>query len=284
MKNLKSKNMILLLLGFIAFNSSIYIIFKLNFDFMDITDKSNPDFLAWAGYLFILLFHILAIFYIIDHFRREKKFHLLRNLTLIIGIISLFATGGEKVLFDEVAREYALGWEIRGEIIILHVLLITNILFYIMMFVLILKTIISPQETNTKLRIKDQTIFTLAQYMGIISGIMGLLHTFSLILRHVSLDRLWIYLPFYFLYLLPYLIIISYWLAMKSREKFEDWYDEKQLKDLLKSALTTLILSVPVTILFLFFGQFAQLYWFPYYLFSMLTLFSASTLYYYKWE
>jgi hypothetical protein len=47
-------------------------------------------------------------------------------------------------------------------------------------------------------------------------------------------------------------------------------------------AITTLILSVPALTVFLFIPDAVGFYWYPYYLFMALLLFSGSTLCFYK--
>lgn len=283
-KRIKLLIQISFIIGFISFNSIIYILYKLNYNLLEVIDKNTIDYIGLVGYLFIIFFHLISILFIIVHFRHFKFLNLLRIISLITGIISLFAIGAEKILFDEIAREYAIGWEVAGEIIILEILLFMNITFCLLMFTLIFKTLTYPQKNNVNGRVKDETIFTLAQYMGIISGIMGILHTIKLTSMQVNTNKFWIYLPFYFLFILPYIITVTYWLIMKMKEKIVDWYDEKQLKDVLKSSLTTLTLSIPGMTFFLLIAQHSTFYWFPYYLFLILLIFSSSTLYYYKLE
>ncbi len=49
-----------------------------------------------------------------------------------------------KVLFDEIAREYVLGWEIIGEVIIVQILIFCNMIFCFLTFILIYKTRTDP--------------------------------------------------------------------------------------------------------------------------------------------
>jgi hypothetical protein len=84
------------------------------------------------------------------------------------------------------------------------------------------------------------------------------------------------------LFLVPYGVTVLFWLALKKREAVSDWYDEKQWKDVSLAALTTLALSLPALTLFLLVRDAVGVYWYPYYLFVVLTLFSGSTLFFYK--
>ncbi|NQU86969.1 MAG: hypothetical protein HQ541_14530 [Mariniphaga sp.] len=70
--------------------------------------------------------------------------------------------------------------------------------------------------------------------------------------------------------------------SLKFKKKMVDRYDEKQWKDVLKSSLITLILSISgLGILFLF-RKPLDFYWFPYFLFFVLFVFSGSTLLLFK--
>ena len=75
---------------------------------------------------------------------------------------------------------------------------------------------------------------------------------------------------------------VLYWLSLKLKQRINNWYDEKQLQDILKSSLTTLLLSVPGLALFLFIKIPDHFYYFLYNIFLILLIFSSSTLYFFK--
>ena len=88
--------------------------------------------------------------------------------------------------------------------------------------------------------------------------------------------------------IIPYILIVFYWLIIKCREKVGGWYDEKQYQDITKASLFTLVVSVIImTAIFLvqYFVSafdFITFTWFPFYIFLVLLLFSSSTLYFSK--
>ena len=63
---------------------------------------------------------------------------------------------------------------------------------------------------------------------------------------------------------------------------FKDWYDEKQLQDVMKSSLCTLLLSIPGMALFLLIKNPSVYHFFLYYFFFILLIFSISTLYFFR--
>jgi hypothetical protein len=247
-------------------------------------DKSNfttLDYTMGFGHIFILLFHFYAIVSILRHFHCFEEVRILKIIVLILSVISLFAIGGQKVLIDEIAREYRFGLDL-SELTILNIAYLINMAFTTLMFVLILTTFKLIDVDTIEKKYIDERIFTIAQCMGILSGIMGLWLTFTLIRKNILMNTLWMYLPFYILFLIPYMLAVIYWLSCKSKKNITEWYDEKQFQDILKSSLTTLLLSVPGLAMLLFFTIPDSLYWLLYYLFFILLIFSSSTLYYFK--
>jgi hypothetical protein len=199
-------------------------------------------------------------------------------------VLSLFAIGGEKVMVDEIAKEYRLGWDI-SELYILNIEYMINLAFTILLFFFILKTFRLVHINDSKDKFVDEVIFTIAQCMGIVAGIMGLLFTFHFIVfvgKQIPVNKFWVLIPFYILFLIPYALAVVYCLSIKRKQHINDWYDEKQLQDILKSSLTTLLLSIPGLAIFLSIEIPSNFYILPYYIFLILLIFSSSTLYFFK--
>jgi hypothetical protein len=283
---IKTNNIILLILSIISFTCLIYILYHVNTNIVEALniDKSKldtSDYIMGFGHILILLFHFYAIIFIFICFHRVKEFKILKIVLLILGVISLFAIGGEKVMVDEISREYRFGLDI-SELYILNSAYLINMVFTILMFLLTLKTFRLVNFNDSKDKFTDENIFIIAQCMGIFSGVMGLLFTFDLIEKKILINKLWIFIPFYILFLVPYGLAVIYWLSQKLKQRINDWYDEKQLQDILKSSLTTLLLSVPGLAIFLFIKIPSHFYFFMYYVFLILLIFSGSTLYFFK--
>ncbi len=235
---------------------------------------------ASTGYLVILAFHIAAFSLLVMHFRKVDGNSVLRAGAFAAGILSLLALCTEKVFYDEIARDFAAGFAVHMEFAILIAMLAFNAVFSVYMIFFVYR--IFRTESAFAVEVKDEKVFLLAQYMGVVCGLSGLYMTLSLIGRQVPLDRFWIYLPMYALLIFPYGVTVLYWLIMKARERIGDWYDEKQLQDLMKAALTTLLLSIPGQALLLLADGDIAVYWYSSWLFMTLMLFSGSTLYYFR--
>lgn len=98
------------------------------------------------GYLFIILFHILSLIFIMIHFHLKKESNPLRNSTVILGLFSFLAFGIEKVMYDEVGREYYLEWPAPGEVIFLYICLGIHAIFVVTVFIFITKQLIISKK------------------------------------------------------------------------------------------------------------------------------------------
>jgi len=286
---IKMNTLALMLCSIISFASLIYILYQVNTNLVVAIDIFHTKFetihyLVGFGHLFVLLFHIYAIVYIFLHFRRFASLKLFKIILLILGVISLFSIGVEKVMIDEIAREFRHGLGIN-ELYILNLAYIINMVFSLLLFVFLLRTVKLINLENAETVPVDENLFIIGQSLGIISGITGLwftLHMIKFVGAEIMMDKLWVFIPFYILFLIPYILAILYWLSIKRKQRIHDWYDEKQVQDMLKSSLVTLLLSVPGLAFLLMFRVPHAIFWLIYYVFLVLFLFSASTLYFFK--
>lgn len=245
--------------------------------------RTELDSIELTGYLAMLLFHASALLFIFMKARYTNRFGDFSILALLLGIVSLFAIAVEKVMADEIGREMAVAdMYPGGEIFILYASLGINMLFSMVMMVEVFRTRPVASVAGDAPVPKDDRVFTLVNAMGVVSGVLGLLLTFSVIGRPSG--RFLVFIPFYLLFLTPYCLGALFWVIMKWRDRPAGWYDEKQIHDILKASLTTLLLSLPGLTILALFRRPIVFYWFPIYLFLTLSLFSVSTLYYFKRE
>jgi hypothetical protein len=286
---IKTNTGILLICSMISFASLVYILYQINTNLVAAINIYHTAFetihyLVGFGHLFILLFHLYALIYIFIHFRRFTALKLFKIGLLIFGVVSLFAMGVEKVMVDEIAREYRHGLAIN-ELSILSLAYIINMVFSIGTFFFLLRTFkLINLEDSKRIRV-DETIFIIAQYMGIISGVTGVLftlHMMQFIRQEILMEKFWVLIPFYMLFLIPYTLASLYWVVLKRNQRIHDWYDEKQVQDILKSGFTTLVLSIPGVAVLLLFPVSHAFFYLLYYIFLILLIFSGGTLYYFK--
>jgi len=286
---IKLNTVTLLISSIIAFASLIYILYQVNTDLVNAINIFHTKFeaihyLVGFGHLFVLLFHIYAIVYIFLHFRWFSALRLFKVLLLMLGVISLFSMGVEKVMIDEIGKEYRHGMGIN-ELYILNLAYIINLVFSVLIFVFLLRTVKQISLENKETAPVDENLFIIGQILGLISGIVGIwftIHMITFVGSGLMTDKIWVFIPFYLLFLVPYALAILYWVSVKRKQRIQEWYDEKQVQDILKASLSTLVLSVPGLAIFFLFQVPHSIFWLIYYVFLILTLFSASTLFFFK--
>jgi len=284
-KRLSAGGLATLILGLATFLWLLFHVYEIRTDLPGVLRFEASDFLdvlVGAGYLVMLLFHAAAFLFLFGQVRRAKRFAGWPVLGLVTGVVSLFAIAAEKVMYDEISREMAIESPFPDEVFLLYGCLAVNLLFSAVMMAAAFRTLLRSLSDGAVRSGKDECVFILAQLMGVVSGVMGLALTSVLIARGWPTGRFWIFIPFYALFMLPYGLAVFYWLVLKWREKPADWYDEKQVRDMMKASLATLILSIPALAVLAFAGRAISFYWFPFYLFFVMTVFSTGTYYYFK--
>jgi len=243
-------------------------------------------------YFIFILFHLLAMFTLILQLNFFKRDNFLRAFLFFTGITSLLMLFGDFALASDISKEYIFG--LPGEFNILFVSQALHFIFYILIIVLLVLTRKSVWQEREEIVLKDDSIFINAQYIGILSGISGLIliTVFSFLYLTVFPLPSWAVdtgiIVISLIAVIPYILIVFYWLIIKFRERVSEWYDEKQYQDITRASLVTLIASIIimaaifVTQYFVNAFNFFNEIWFPFYIFLVLLLFSASTLYFNK--
>jgi len=256
-------------------------------DITAILDKMQIP--AAASFILIFIFHISAILYIFFQIMFFKRESFLRALLFFLSIISGLMVLGDFALLNDMGKEHKAGLDTSGEWPVLYISQLVHILFIILLILLIFLTFRKLSKIHDEdIVLKDEAIFINAQYIGIFCGLFGI-GVFSAL---SAFTKLWalkkgIFI-ISFISVLPYILIVVYWLIIKAKEKTGSWYDEKQYLDISRGSLFTLIVSIIImTIIFIvqYFSkafEFITITWWPFYVFFALLLFSGSTLYYAK--
>lgn len=245
-------------------------------------DEESLINLVGIGLLFFLIFCLASLLRIAKYLKNAKKIAPFSLFLVIIGVLSLLLVFGDVALLSDIGKQYKHGlsqpeWLILYPVMLLQLLTaVVFTFFHLFGF---------KKENQVKYVAKDSNIFMVTQYVGILCGLMGLSSSSLGFLfprawtleTHTTLSST--------IFLTPYVLIVAYWLAVKFQEKTKQWYDEKQLQDIGKSALLTLTGSV-FLMTFLFIANYNQLsgvvslLWFPLYTFLVLLLFSLGNLYF----
>ena len=90
---------------------------------------SGVEIVILIGFISIFLFNIASFLWVLTRLLRAGEFSGLNIATLVLGAACLVLMFGEKVMADEIGREYLLGWEVLGEWIILYVFLAVQLVY-----------------------------------------------------------------------------------------------------------------------------------------------------------
>jgi hypothetical protein len=278
----------------IIFTSTFFLILKnmiINIEDVE-TFINNFSIPVAVVYIIFGFFHLSAILTLMLHINFFKRDNFLRSFLFFTGITSLLMLFGDFALVNDIVEEYSFGFP--NEFYILFASQVLHYIFYILMIILIIQTFKAFNKKSEEMVLKDDSIFINAQYIGILSGVSGLvlITIFSLL-----------YLTFYplptwalkagviatsIVAVVPYILIVLYWLILKLKERISEWYDEKQFQDLSKSSMVSFLLSI-VFLLIIFIIQYIfknlqilNFIWFPLYFFFILLVFSAITLFFNK--
>lgn len=243
-------------------------------------------------YILFGFFHLAAMLTLVLELNFFKRDNFLRAFLFFTGIVSLLMLFGDFALMSDISKEFVFG--LPGEFNILFFSQMLHLVFYILMIVLLVSSKRSIKKKGEEIVLKDDSIFINAQYIGILSGISGLvlITIFStLYLRFYDLPVWAIKAGIVIsslIAVIPYTLIAFYWLITKLRERTGEWYDEKQFQDITRSSFVVLMMSI-IFLLIVFVIQYVfidfellNFIWFPLYFFFMLFLFSSTTLFFNK--
>lgn len=247
---------------------------------------ANTDYLmnyVGIGLMLITIFHLFSFFRTLSFLKNIKKIPLLHIVFLIGSIISFLFIFGDVALLNDIGKQYKHGLS-QPEWNVLYVLMVFQFIFASIMTYWNMYKL--REKDGVKYIAKDINIFIVAQYIGIVSGLIGL---FIMMINFLFPRPLWMIkihalITSCFL-VIPYAIIIAYWFFVKMKEKEKILYDEKQAQDIGRSSILTLISSL-VFMGVLFYANFQNLsetlsvLWFPIFAFFVLFTFSSSILYF----
>ena len=278
----------------LIFNNTFYLMLRnIIINMGDVENFIDKFSIPVAGiYLVFGFFHLSAILTLILQLNFFKRDNFLRAFLFFTGTTSLLMLFGDFALMSDITKEYIFG--LPGEFNILFFSQALHFIFYILMIILLVLTRKSVRKKDEEIVLKDDSIFINAQYIGILSGASGLvlITIFSLLYLMVYPLPLWALkagvVVTSLIAVIPYILIVLYWLIIKLKERISEWYDEKQYQDLTKSSLVALLVSI-IFLLIVFIMQYIfknfellNFIWFPLYFFFILLLFSATTLFFNK--
>jgi hypothetical protein len=233
-----------------------------------------------VGLLVILAFYLISSLRIAKYLKSAAEIKIFSLFLVVTGVLSFVFVFSDVALLSDISKQYKHGlsqpeWSLVYPIMSLQ--FATTLIFTY----LHLSGFLNRKQVKHVAR--DSNIFLAVQYVGLVCGLMGLTfaslgfvfpHSWNLLI-HTIIGSI--------VLLVPYALAIFYWLVSKLREEHRQWYDEKQIQDVGKSAFLTLVLSAALMIV-LFAANYRNLpgvvsaLWLPLYLFAIIFLFSAGNL------
>jgi hypothetical protein len=245
----------------------------------------------WLSYLFMFMVHIIAGITVLTHLRYFRVIRLVNVIIVLLGITSFLAVFSDWALLGDISKEYEVGWDTSGEWPLLYILLGIHVVFFLLltgMCAVVLRKLRFTDKVEIAIQ-KDEMVFTAAQYVGLICGMIGLVWTvFALVISQRVNVSYYHMLASCIMILIPYGLVVLYWFILKFNEKIGDWYDEKQSRDVYRSGFFTLLVIIPLMLVLYLVIHNEMLFirgdyfWFPFLIFTTLTLFSVLTLVHYR--
>lgn len=242
-----------------------------------------------------LMLYILLTVLLLSALKYNIKFKLPGILTTVMGIVSFLMILSDYAALHDIYNEYITGkFSCNLEFKYLYYGLIFNLVFLLTAFITVIKIRKQVNSKAIKKRsVLAETTYEISQYVGIICSITGIafvLYIYSVFSNNnLIISEFTKFLTFTacIIILLPYIIMIFYWINKLSKENDGSLIDEKQKHDLTRSALIAFLFSVLFILVFFLInhgrtGQISAFVYFPFYLFASLLVFSISVLYYFK--
>jgi hypothetical protein len=292
-KSLKTLHYASLSLGFLSFVAVIFnlIIFSILFPQVTQLLESQPHWetygiVAAINIIILAFFQLLSVITLIAHLIIHKRKSTLITFALVIGILSGIMILGDISLLSDIGSEYEMGWQTRGEWLILFVSYGLHILSLILGQTALIKNL-SRKDEPGEIMLKDEVLYLTLQSSGVICGVIGLLGLIVALrvdLSYWMMERITGILSS--IILAPYLVTLSIWLFRRRFGESDPGLDEMQAQGVGKAGIAALIVSLLAgAALFLFqrtplANETWGTLWFPLQVFISLAVFSSLTLKY----
>ncbi len=278
--------------------SVLWLIFDL-YGYREIKLKS-PDIESVSigivlGFIPKLLVFLPMAFSLVLTIKSFRELKLLSYLCIFLGIVSFVAIAGDAAALNDLGKDYLEGsYECILEWTWLYAGLALHFMFYIAAIITLYRSLKKTSSLEKiEATIVDETLFEITQLAGIVCGAIGIVFTlftyFAMGNAKLPLFSwlIWLIFAYCIIILIPYFLIIIYWVVRLISSKSRSLYDEKQKQDLFRAGWTAWIISIPVMFIFLIINlgkaNFASaVLWFPFYMFINLFVFSSATIIYFK--
>ena len=237
-----------------------------------------------VGLLVFLAFYLLLLLQIILYIKHAEKISVFSLALIIASVLCILFVFADWALLSDIHKQY-LHQLSQPEWSLIYPILAVQLLLTLLFLYLHFANFFSQRDIPEVAR--DSNAFLLVQYVGVLTGFLGLLNQGL----GLFISRGWNFVIHTLLgslvLLFPYIVVLFYWAVTKLKETDRTWFDEKQQMDLGRSAIFALIFDIVLMglIYFLNINQLdgiIRLIWFPLHLFSIIASFSLGNLYFSK--
>ena len=285
-QKLRTLNIILGSLSLIVFGYALYVFLRLQpkmIAYKVLSDLESGMMIGVGfGLLIIMAFFLFSLLHMVNYIRHSEGIKPIMIALIISGVVSLLFVFSDVALLNDINKQYRHGLS-QPEWLLVYPIMGFQFVITLIQLYLHLSGFFMPKQIDKVAR--DSNIFIVVQYVGVICGLMGVASSslgfffpraWSLTV-HTTTSGI--------ILLFPYGLSVTYWALTKIKEKDRELWDEKQLQDLGKSALITLVIDT-ILMLMLFVLNYnhldgiVRILWLPLYLFATIFVFSMGNLYF----
>lgn len=281
---LRNLNIVLGVLSLLCFGYAVIVFLRLQprmVAFEMITDVESGMMTGVGfGLLLILGFHLCALLYMAIYLKNSEEIKVFPLIMFIAGMISMLMVFSDVALLNDINKQYRHDMA-QPEWFLLYPVMVGQFVVTLVLTILLITGHFKPKQFDEIAR--DSNIYMVVQYVGVICGLMGLASTslgfffpraWSLKI-HTTMGGI--------ILLFPYVLAVAFWVLTKFKEKDRQLWDEKQLMDIGRSALVTLLVdSIFLLMLFVFnythLDGVVSILWLPLYLFATIFVFSLGNI------
>jgi hypothetical protein len=247
-----------------------------------------PDYGLGIGLIIRILLYTSFAFMMFRAFRSGLKTSLLTAICTLTGVVAGISVVLDWAALVDIWHDYRGAGGCITEWTWLFISLAVQLAFSIAGLLLVYSLMKGKAGITSTVRPAiNEGLYEMTQYVGIVCGLAGFAFT---VYADVSLQD-WrfgswlvqLLLLYCLAIIMPYILIIVFWMMRLARKSESSLYDEKQRQDIACSGLTAWLASIPLmAVVFISdlpgSGSGTVLLWLHYYLFSTLFIFSLSLL------
>ena len=250
--------------------------------------NTGPEWLAVLVAVSILalgVFHLILLWALWISSRTSETPSIVRSLAIAFGCVSAVCLAVSAVALSDIGHQTAAGLSSSGE---WTLLLIDNIVL-LMFFVFSLSSLpVFRKRPSAPFLINDDTLFITLNEVGFLSSLLAVCAiVFGMVYPILQQFRGAILLIFPMIALAPWGLMLIGWFLSR-RKSISNWWDEKQIRDMGRSAFISLIAVISVAILAYLAELFIPVFngtniWFPAVVVTAVLSFSAFNTGFSRW-